>query len=248
MDRDALKAEAARAALVYVQPDTLIGVGAGSTVERFIEALDEASARPRAAVAGSERTRVLLETHGVPVVGLSEAILPLPVCIDGADEVDSELRLIKGGGGALTREKVIATASERFVVIVDESKLVRRLGAFPLAVEVVQMAVPFVQRELRALGGESAIRLGFESDESRPSVPPGAGRRSASTRLAHVIERLGNVILDVRGLDFTDPLALEAAIHAIPGVVECGIFARRRADVVLVATQGGVRTIERPSV
>ena len=246
MDRESLKVEAARAALAYVEPDSVIGVGAGSTVERFVEVLGDAEVKPRAVVAGSERTRLLLEAQGIPVVGLSENILPLPLCIDGADEVDSELRLIKGGGGALTREKILATASARFVCIVDETKLVPRLGAFPLAVEVVQWAVPFVQRELRALGGESTIRLNFESDSSGPSVPPGAGRRTASKRLAHVIERLGNVILDVRGLDFTDPLALEQAIQAIPGVVECGVFARRRADIVLVGTQGGVRKIERP--
>lgn len=245
MDREALKADAARAALAYIQPDTVIGVGAGSTVEHFIDALGGAAAKPRAVVAGSERTRMLLEAQSIPVVGLSEGILPLPLCVDGADEVDSELRLIKGGGGALTREKVLAAASERFVCVVDETKLVQHLGAFPLAIEVVQMAVPFVQHRLRAMGGEATIRLAFDSDNNLPTVPPGSVPRSASRRLAHVIERLGNVILDVCGLDFSDPLALEQAIHAVPGVVECGIFARRRADVVLVGTQRGVRKMER---
>jgi ribose 5-phosphate isomerase A len=220
VDREALKAQVARAAIELVSGDLTLGVGAGTTVEHFVRELGRSGRRPSAAVAAAERTSALLEAEGVRVVHLAEELLPLPLYIDGADEVDAELRLIKGGGGALTREKILATASARFVCIVDETKLVHRLGGFPLAIEVVRMAVPFVQRELRSMGGVPKLRDGFESDN-------------------------GAVIVDVTGLDFSDPVALEQAIHAIPGVIECGIFARRPADLLLVGTESGVRRIER---
>jgi ribose 5-phosphate isomerase A len=219
VDRNGMKRAAARAALDYVDTD-VIGIGAGSTAEAFIEALATSDRRPRAAIAASDRSRGLLEALGITVVDLTAEVLPLRLYVDGADEADGELRLIKGGGGALTREKVLASAARRFVCIVDESKLVRSLGAFPLPVEVVPAARHFVERELVALGGAPRLREGRETDN-------------------------GNVIVDVTGLDFTDPLALEAAIGAIAGVVESGIFARRRADVLLVGTAAGVRRIER---
>lgn len=218
MDRDSMKLAAAEAAVAFVQHGDVIGVGAGSTAELFVRALADSDRRPRSAVAASERSRSLLEQVGIPVVGMAEELLPLRVYVDGADEVDDRLRLIKGGGGALTREKVIAGASERFVCIVDETKLVQSLGAFPLPVEVVPMAVHFVSRELRRRGGMPAVREDFETDN-------------------------GNLIIDVEGLVIEDPEALELDLDAIPGVVECGIFARRRADVVLVGTQTGVRRL-----
>jgi ribose 5-phosphate isomerase A len=217
-----MKRAAAEAALGYVRGVEIVGIGSGSTVEIFIEALARSAVQPRAAVAASERSRELLEACGITVVGLAEEILPLAVYVDGADEADAELRLIKGGGGALTREKVIASAAGRFVCVVDETKLVRSLGAFPLPVEVVPMALRFVVGELQSLGGEPVLREEFETDN-------------------------GNVIVDVRGLDMGDPLALEERIDAIPGVVECGIFARKPADVLLVGTASGVRTLGRPS-
>lgn len=220
MDREEAKRQAAREALRFVRAGEVLGVGAGSTVGAFIDALGASGVRPRAAVAASERTRELLEGIGVATVGLDADLIPLPVYIDGADEIDGELRLIKGGGGALAREKIIASASTLFVCIADEDKLVRDLGAFPLAVEVLPVAVHLAWREIRALGGTPAVRDGFETDN-------------------------GNLIVDVRGLDFADPGALEDAIGAIPGVVECGIFARRRADVAIVGTEGGVRILGR---
>lgn len=221
MDREELKRVAAEAALAYVTDDEVIGIGAGSTVEHFIRALSRGNRTIRGAVAASERTRTLLDAHGVPVIGLSEDVLPLQLYVDGADESDSELRLLKGSGGALTREKITATAARRFICIVDESKLVRQLGGRPLPVEVIPQALYPVMRELGAMGGESALRDDFETDN-------------------------GNLLLDVSGLDFDDPRGLEIAVNAIPGVVDNGIFARRSADVLLVGTEGGVRVLERP--
>ena len=218
MDASDLKRQAAEAALAYVEGHEIIGVGAGTTVEHFIRAMGRTGVRPRAAVAASDRTRALLEAHGITPVGLARELLPLPVYVDGADEVDGECRLIKGGGGALTREKVLASASQLFVCIADAGKLVRSLGTFPLPVEVVPMALHLVERELERLGGTPVLREDYETDNA-------------------------NVIVDVHGLAFEDPLALELAIDAIPGVVECGIFARRTADVVLLGTASGVRTL-----
>jgi ribose 5-phosphate isomerase A len=205
------KQAAALAALEYVPPDAVIGVGTGSTVAFFIEALAglRAGRGPAAAVASSEGTAAALQAAGIVVVGLDDAPAPLPFYVDGADEVDTELRLIKGGGGAHTREKVLATASALFVCMVDESKLAPRLGAFPVPVEVVPMAAAFVAARLAELGGLPALRLGYLTDN-------------------------GNVVLDVSGLDLSDPERLEVELDAIPGVLECGIFARRRADVLLV--------------
>lgn len=220
MDREELKRAAAEAALAYVHEDEVIGVGAGTTAEHFIRALVRGPKTVRAAVAASERTKTLLEAHGIPVIGLSEELLPLRLYVDGADEADARLALIKGRGGALTREKITATAARLFVCMIDESKLVRDLGGVPVAVEIIPQALYAVMRELAAMGGTVVLRDEFETDN-------------------------GNLIVDVTGLDFVEPTVLETAINAIPGVVDNGIFARRPADVLLVGTEGGVRTIER---
>ena len=219
MDIAAMKRGVARAALEFVREDDVIGVGSGSTVARFISVLGAAAVRPRAAVAASEASAALLRAVGIGVVGLTSDILPLPLCLDGADEIDGSLRLIKGGGGALTREKVIAQASRTFVCIADESKLVPVLGRGPLPVEVLPMALDLVTRELRELGGTARLRPGITDN--------------------------GNVILDVEGLDFADPDRLERDLDALPGVIECGVFAHRRPDVVLVGTERGIRRLER---
>ncbi len=221
MDRDALKRSAAEAALDYIDPEAVIGVGAGSTVAAFIRALAIAGRRPKAAVPASERTRALLDAHGVTVVGLSDDRVPLSLYVDGADEADADLRLLKGAGGALAREKVLASASDLFVCIVDETKLAAHLGTAPLPVEVLPMALYYVCHTLRGMGGMPRLREGFESDN-------------------------GNLLLDVRGLDFDDPDELEDRLNAIPGVVECGLFSHRRPDVLIVGTQGGARVIRRP--
>jgi len=213
-----MKRAAAVAAIEYVQPGMTIGVGTGSTAEFFIE---ELAARPgliAAAVASSEASAAALRAAGISVLDPAAALFPLPLYVDGADEVDPELRLIKGGGGAHTREKAVATASELFVCIVDESKLVDRLGAAPVPLEVVPWAAAFVAERIAARGGHPAARAGFLTDNE-------------------------NAVLDAVGLDLSDPEALELELDAIPGVVECGIFARRRADVVLAGTAEGVRRL-----
>ena len=227
MARDEQKRAVAAAAMAYVTQGMTVGVGTGSTAARFIE---ELAARPElvaAAVASSEASAAALRAAGIRVVGLDEAP-SLPLYVDGADQVDPELRLIKGAGGALAREKVVASASELFVCIVDESKLVERLGAAgdvggppPVPLAVLPMAAAPVAERVRALGGIPAARPGYLADD-------------------------GLAILDVAGLDLSDPEGVEAELQAIPGVVECGIFARRRADVVLAGADDGVRTIVPP--
>jgi ribose 5-phosphate isomerase A len=218
MDRDDRKRAAAEAALEYVTPGSTIGVGTGSTAGFFIEAL---AARPKlvaAAVASSQASAAALRAAGVRVLDPYAAPYPLPLYVDGADEVDTELRLIKGGGGAHTREKVLATAAELFVCIVDEAKLVERLGRFPLPLEVVPWALPFVATHLAARGGRAAARGGFVTDN-------------------------GNAVLDVLGLEMSHPEGLELELDAIPGIVECGLFARRHADIVLVGSATGVQRL-----
>jgi ribose 5-phosphate isomerase A len=219
MDKEALKRQAAEAALAYVEDDQVIGVGTGSTVNHFIELLAPRKNRIRGAVSSSVASTKKLRALGIEVMELNSAG-PIPVYVDGADEADPHLRLIKGGGGALTREKVIAAASECFVCIVDESKCVDVLGKFPLPVEVIPMARSHVARELVKLGGQPEWRANFLTDN-------------------------GNPILDVHLLDITDPVRLEERINGIAGVVTVGLFARRPADVLLVATAGGVRTSKR---
>ena len=212
--KDVQKHAAAEHALRFLSPGKVVGVGSGSTVAFFIAALSKRTVDFPRAVSSSERSTALLQAAGIEVLDLNQAG-PIDVYVDGADEVDPQLALIKGGGGALTREKIIAQASRRFVCIVDESKQVPVLGKFPLPVEVIPMARALVTRELQALGAQVVERAGFVTDN-------------------------GNRILDASGLKITDPLALEAQINQWPGVVTVGLFARRRPDVLLVAGPGGV--------
>lgn len=213
------KARAARAALDYVRPkldrDTVIGVGTGSTTNAFIEVLASAKHLFDAAVASSVATAERLRALGIAVIDLNAAP-EVRVYVDGADEVNAAKQLIKGGGGALTREKIIATAAMEFVCIVDDTKLVPVLGNVPLPVEVIPMARGLVARALVGLGGQPVYRESFVTDN-------------------------GNQVLDVHGLDLSDPLAMERRIEGLLGVVCCGIFAARRADRVVVASEGGVR-------
>ena len=214
MNQDELKRLVGKAALDYVQPDSIIGVGTGSTVNCFIEALAQSGIRIEAAVSSSEATTRLLQAAGITVVDLNQTG-GLDVYIDGADEFDSHRRLIKGGGGALTREKIVAAASTKFVCIADQSKQVNVLGAFPLPVEVIPLARSFVARKMVALGGQPEWREGFTTDN-------------------------GNWILDIHNLDLVDPVSMEKTINNLPGVVTCGIFAIRPADLVLMSTRDGI--------
>ena len=209
-----LKIKAAIAALAYIEDDMIIGVGTGSTVNCFIDELAKIKHRIDACVASSNATEKKLKDLGIPVISLTAAS-SLPIYIDGADEVNARRELIKGGGGALTREKILACATTRFICIVDESKLVSRLGKFPLPIEVIPMARSYVAREIVKLGGSPEYREGFLTDN-------------------------GNIILDVYDLDIQVPIELEDAINRITGVVENGLFARRSADIVIVAGQDGV--------
>jgi ribose 5-phosphate isomerase A len=219
MNQDDQKKAAAEAALKYVEDDMMVGVGTGSTVNFFIDALAGMRARIKGAVASSEASARRLRDLRVPVVELNDSD-GCDVYVDGADEVTEHLAMIKGGGAALTREKIVAQASRTFVCIADASKLVPVLGNFPLPVEVIPMARSFVARQLVKLGGRPELRQGVTTDN-------------------------GNVILDVRGLTIMKPVELETEINMIPGVVTNGLFARRPADVLLLATDQGVRTITR---
>jgi ribose 5-phosphate isomerase A len=220
MDTNSLKKAAAEAALAFVEDDTIVGVGTGSTVNFFIDALASRRARIEATVASSEASAQRLRALRIPVRELNDTD-GCDVYVDGADEVTEHLTMIKGGGAALTREKVVAAASRKFVCIADSSKLVGVLGRFPLPVEVIPMARSFVARQLVKLGGMPELRMGVTTDN-------------------------GNVILDVRGLTIMKPLELETEIDVIPGVVTNGIFARRPADILLLATADGVKTYKRP--
>lgn len=214
-----MKQRAAAAALEYLSDGALVGVGTGSTVNFFIDALAGRRGRIAGAVSSSEASTRRLTQHGIPVLDLNEAG-EFEVYVDGADEATRALHLIKGGGGALTREKIVAAAARRFVCIVDEQKLVERLGAFPLPVEVIPMARNLVARRLRQLGGDPVWREGLVTDN-------------------------GNHILDVHNLAIADPVALEGEIDQLAGVVTVGLFARRPADVLLVGTPSGVVTLTR---
>ncbi|MCZ7598237.1 MAG: ribose-5-phosphate isomerase RpiA [Gammaproteobacteria bacterium] len=219
MNLDDMKKAAAEAAVDYIGTGEVIGVGTGSTANHFIDALARLKSRIDGAVASSEASAERLRGHGIRVLELNDTG-DLPLYVDGADEVDPHLCLVKGGGGALTREKIVAAASARFVCIVDAGKEVDVLGAFPLPVEVIPMARGLVARRLAREGGEPVLRAGFVTDN-------------------------GNEILDVRGLTITDPCALETRINTIPGVVTNGLFALRPADVVLVGALSGVVRRER---
>ena len=215
-DQDQFKKQAAEAALSQVEGG-VIGVGTGSTVNHFIDYLATIKGRIDGAVSSSETSSARLAQHGIPVLDLN-ASGGLSLYVDGADEANQALQLIKGGGGALTREKIVAAASERFVCIADESKLVSVLGAFPLPVEVIPMARSYVARELAKLGGNPVWREGFTTDN-------------------------GNLILDIHGLHIMEPMALEQRINNIAGVVSVGIFALRPADLLILGSASGPRTV-----
>lgn len=212
-----LKCNVAQKALEFVADESIVGVGTGSTVNLFIERLATIKGRILGAVSSSDATTHLLKRHQIPVYDLNQ-VDSLPVYIDGADEINPYLHMIKGGGGALTREKIIAAVAEQFVCIADESKYVTQLGTFPVPIEVIPLARSYVARQLVRLGGHPAWRQDFVTDN-------------------------GNYILDVHGLKLAQPVEFEEAVNAIPGVVTCGVFARRRADVLLLGRQDGVDII-----
>jgi ribose 5-phosphate isomerase A len=221
MTQDELKQAVAKAAADYVAanvpPGSIVGVGTGSTANFFIDELARIKDRIAAAVASSEATKKRLEGHGIKVLDLNE-VSRMPVYVDGADEITARLEMVKGGGGALTREKIVAAVADKFVCVCDQSKLVGTLGKFPLPVEVIPMARAYVARELEKLGGQPKLREGFVTDN-------------------------GNLILDVHGLAITAPADFETRLNQIVGVVTNGLFARRGADLLLLATQEGVRSM-----
>ncbi|MCP2039492.1 ribose 5-phosphate isomerase A [Neisseria sp. HSC-16F19] len=217
MSQDELKRLAAHKALEFVPEGEYIGIGTGSTVAFFIEALAQSGKRIKGAVSTSSGSSALLRQYGLPEVGLNETN-GLAVYVDGADEVNHSLQMIKGGGGALVNEKVVASAARQFVCIADERKYVARLGKFPLPVEVLPHARSLVSRQLLKLGGEPELRIGFTSDN-------------------------GNQIVDVRGLNIDQPLTLEDAINQIPGVVDNGIFARFPAHVLILGRASGAEVL-----
>ncbi len=219
MTQDELKQAVSKEAIKYVVEDAIVGVGSGSTANMFIDELAKMKNRIDGAVASSQGTADRLKFHGIRVVDLN-SVSELPVYIDGADEITEHLAMIKGGGGALTREKIVAAVATRFVCIADASKLVATLGKFPLPVEVIPMARSHVGRELVKLGGQPALRQGFTTDN-------------------------GNLILDVWNLNILKPLELEAEINNITGVVTNGLFAQRGADVLLLGSETGIKTMTR---
>ncbi len=218
-EQDTRKQAVAKAALAYVEEDSIVGVGTGSTADFFIDALAGMKGRIAGAVASSEKTAARLQQHGIRVVELN-SVSELTVYVDGADEITEHMAMIKGGGGALTREKIVAAVAQRFVCIADASKLVPVLGKFPLPVEVIPMAQSYVGRQMVKLGGMPRLRQGYTTDN-------------------------GNLIIDVHGLSIVDPVALESRINNIAGVVTVGLFAQRPADVLLLGEAEGVRTLRR---
>ncbi|EEQ3768769.1 ribose-5-phosphate isomerase RpiA [Escherichia coli] len=217
MTQDELKKAVGWAALQYVQPGTIVGVGTGSTAAHFIDALGTMKGQIEGAVSSSDASTEKLKSLGIHVFDLNE-VDSLGIYVDGADEINGHMQMIKGGGAALTREKIIASVAEKFICIADTSKQVDILGKFPLPVEVIPMARSAVARQLVKLGGRPEYRQGVVTDN-------------------------GNVILDVHGMEILDPIAMENAINAIPGVVTVGLFANRGADVALIGTPDGVKTI-----
>ncbi len=217
MTQDDLKRAVAQAAIAHVPADCIVGVGTGSTANFFIDELAKIKHKLRGAVASSEASAKRLQGHGIEVISLNDAG-ELPVYVDGADEITRHLHMVKGGGGALTREKIVAAASKKFVCVCDASKLVDVLGKFPLPIEVIPMARSYIAREVVKLGGQPKLREGFTTDN-------------------------GNIILDVHGLQILNPVELETALNHLSGVVTNGLFARRGADVLLLGTPDGVQTI-----
>lgn len=219
MTQDELKKAVGTAAVAYIEPDTIIGVGTGSTVNFFIDALAGVKDRIKAAVSSSEASTARLQALGIEVLDLN-TVEQFDIYVDGADEINPQMEMIKGGGAALTREKIVSAVAKRFICIADQSKQVEVMGKFPLPVEVIPMAREYVARELRALGGNPVYRAGVVTDN-------------------------GNHILDVHGLQITDAKGLEQTINNIVGVVTNGLFARRGADILLVGTADGVKTVTR---
>lgn len=217
MTQDDMKRAVAQAAITYVPNDCIVGVGTGSTANFFIDELAKIKNKIRGAVASSEASAKRLQGHGIEVISLNEAG-DLPVYVDGADEITKHMHMVKGGGGALTREKIVAAASKKFICVCDESKLVDILGKFPLPIEVIPMARSYIAREVVKLGGQPKLREGFTTDN-------------------------GNIILDVHNLKIMNPVELETALNHLPGVVTNGLFARRGADVLLLGTPNGVKTL-----
>lgn len=217
ISQDELKRAVAQAAIQHVPNDCIVGVGTGSTANFFIDELAKIRHKIQAAVASSEASANRLKGHGIEVVSLNDAGT-LPVYVDGADEITRHMHMTKGGGGALTREKIVAAASRKFVCVCDASKLVDVLGRFPLPIEVIPMARSYVAREIVLLGGQPKLREGFTTDN-------------------------GNLILDVHGLSILNPVELETKLNNIAGVVTNGLFARRPADVLLLGTEEGVKTL-----
>lgn len=218
MGQDDLKKKAAEAALAYVEDDTIVGVGTGSTVNFFIECLASIKHRIAGVVSSSKATDALLKQYKIPVFSLN-SVNEVAVYIDGADEANKHLYLIKGGGGALTQEKVVAACSKKFIAIIDQSKLVDVLGCFPLPIEVIPMAQSYVAREVAKLGGRPVLRENFITDN-------------------------GNVILDVYQLEIMRPVELESILEQLAGVVSCGLFAHRPADLLLVSSDNGVQVLQ----
>ncbi len=221
LSQDELKTLVGQAALQYVVPGELLGVGTGSTVNKFIDALASIKDTIRGAVSSSEASTARLKALGIPVLDAND-VRSLSVYIDGADEIDGNGYMVKGGGAALTREKIVAALARRFVCIADESKLVNVLGAFPLPVEVIPMAAAYIARRFESLGGQATLRL----KDGQPLVTDN-----------------GQHILDVRGLTIIDPLAFETEVNQWPGVVTVGVFALQKANVCLLGTAQGVRTL-----
>jgi ribose 5-phosphate isomerase A len=219
MTQDELKQAAAKAAIQYVPDDAIIGVGTGSTVNFFIEELARIKSRIEGAVSSSEASTKRLKDAGIPVYDLN-SVNELPVYVDGADEITEYLAMTKGGGGALTREKIVSAVARKFVCIADEKKRVAVLGKFPVPLEVIPMARSYVAREVVRAGGQPVLREGFITDN-------------------------GNVILDVHNLSIADPVEMETRLSAITGVVMCGLFARRPADVLILATAEGIKVSTR---
>lgn len=218
MTQDEKKKQVAEAALAYVEDDTIVGVGTGSTVNFFIECLASIKHRIDGAVSSSDATEALLKQHNIPVISLNSAN-DIPVYIDGADEATKYLHLIKGGGGALTREKIVAAVSKKFVCIIDETKLVDVLGTFPLPIEVIPMAQSYIAREIIRLGGQPILREDFTTDN-------------------------GNIILDVHNLSILNPVELEQELNKLAGVVTNGLFAQRPADILLLASDNGIQILD----
>jgi ribose 5-phosphate isomerase A len=217
LSQDDLKRAVAKAAIEYVPVDSIVGVGTGSTANFFIDELAKIKHKIRGAVASSEASAKRLQGHGIEVLSLNDAG-GIPVYVDGADEITRHLHMVKGGGGALTREKIVAASSKKFICVCDASKLVDVLGKFPLPIEVIPMARSYIAREVVKLGGQPKLREGFTTDN-------------------------GNIILDVHNLQIMNPVELEAALNQLAGVVTNGLFARRGADVLLLGTPDGVKTM-----